>query len=62
VENEKEVKGMNNFEPVKNVTLEALSLLRAHYDWNLKSLNATDAERELARMKIGLIDIAVGNV
>jgi hypothetical protein len=47
------------YNPVNEVTREALSLLRSQYNWNLESLNATDAERELARIKIGLINTAL---
>jgi hypothetical protein len=39
-----------------NVTREALTVYRRQWEWWLQAMHTTDAERELARMKIALID------
>jgi hypothetical protein len=42
-----------------DVIKEALESLRSTYEFWLRSIAATDAERELARIKIALIDQAM---
>jgi hypothetical protein len=39
-----------------DVILEALGIYRSQWEWWLTSLHATDAERELARIKLAMID------
>ena len=39
-----------------DVVRDALGLYRAFQVWNLNSLHATDAERELSALRIELID------
>ncbi len=42
-----------------NIIEEALLALRSHYVWWLSMLLTTDAEKELAKLKIAMIDEAL---
>jgi hypothetical protein len=46
-------------DPVKTVVREALLAQRKMYEVWVTLLHTSDAERELAAMKIGLIDVAL---
>jgi hypothetical protein len=53
---------MGDYDPVGEVTREALHNLRSVYTWWLTADHTSDSERELARMKLGLIDNAVSKL
>jgi hypothetical protein len=42
-----------------DVVSEALHIYRSQWEWWLTSKHATDMERELARIKLALIDEAI---
>lgn len=44
-----------------NIIEEALQHYRRQWEWWLSLLHTTDAERELARVKIALIDAEIAN-